>query len=185
MGRLELKQMLADEKQFDNALRIIVQEVIDSFYHQARAAYGKRIDDQDIDDIFQETLIEFVKKIKLEGVGILQSTPHAYIIGIGRKKWLEFFKKKNQYSGKLTNLLQSEQYYSIEESQMETKLLDELAVELGKLGFECQKLLKLRYWDKKKYSEILTEMPGLGNENNCKQRKLYCLKQLKKIMKVN
>lgn len=174
------------EKMFEDNLNAIAQNVAKSFYRFVKSNYKDKINKQDIDDIFQETLLEFVKKIRSKEDINFESSSEAFVMGIGKNKLKEFFNKKKLYSDRLKVLLignnspNLDESEAIQEKEAQVKLLIK---GMDKLGEECRQLLKLKYWDKKKYSEILEIMPDLGSENNCKQRKHYCLVQLKKIMK--
>jgi DNA-directed RNA polymerase specialized sigma24 family protein len=186
MNRIELEQLLAsgDKAKLDHALEPVIQKMKTTFFGYIKKNHNKQISDAEQEDLLHDSLTVFLKKLNTKGANIIHLSVEAYIMEIGKNKLKEFFTKKTNYYNRLnkwlndTNVVQED-----DDDENKEALIKRLIVKFESLGGACKQLLQLKYWDGKKHSEILQEMPELGNENNCKQRLHYCLSQLRKIMK--
>ena len=123
-------------------------------------------------------LIENAKKGKIDD---LKSTVTTYLFGIGKLMIFQKLKKE----GKTIPLEDAEKIelpedaYSEEESNLQIKMLQ---VGFKKLGEQCQKVLRLFYYEEKKLDEIQTLL-SYTNKDVLKSQKSRCLKQLKELSK--
>ncbi|AEE50589.1 RNA polymerase sigma factor [Haliscomenobacter hydrossis] len=181
MEQDDLIRMLdsGDDEQFNRALEIIIVENIGPFFSNAKKR--GEVNHEDINDVFQETMIVFSRKMKNGGTKILTSTISAYIAGIGANKWLEFFRKREACK-EFSDLFDLAEEDSDEPDDEKLVLIQQLSNNLHDLSPVCQKLLKLYYWEDLSCLEILEIMPDLRNEGNCRQRKFACIEKLRKLM---
>ena len=174
-----------DKNQFNRALAIIVNQIKGQFFSWSRKNYGlKGLKDEEIEEVFVETIIVFDRKISAGGTKILTSAINAYIFGIGKIKWLEFFRKREVYE-EFSDLLDAVLITLPDDDgpdDLKKREFEKLSNALYTLSSDCRQLLTLHYWEDLSYAEILELMPELGNANNCRQRKFYCLDKLKKIL---
>ncbi len=181
MDQGKLIQMLdsGDEEQFNRALEIIIRQNIGPFFSSAKKRAG--VNHDDINDVFQETMIVFSRKMKNGGTKILTSSFSAYIAGIGVNKWLEFFRKR-EAGEEFSDLFDLAEEDTDEPDDEKLFLINQLSNNLHALSPVCQELLKLYYWEDLSCLEIVEIMPDLRNEGNCRQRKFACIEKLRKLM---
>jgi RNA polymerase sigma factor (sigma-70 family) len=130
----------------------------------------------DAEDIFQESLIIFCRKIREENF-VLTSSLKTFLYSISRLQWLnELRKRKKEFLkdevptsteaevNEFNNYLQEEEKFKKAESA------------LMKLGEKCRKLLQLFYAQQKSFKEIADEL-DFSNEKIAKNQKYRCMEK--------
>ena len=152
---------------------------------------------EDAQDIFQETLIVFLEKLKKEDF-YLTATLKTYIVAISKNLWLnmlrknkkvtvysfvtsENFDKKNSF-----NQNEVEKYAFILSQEFEQELENEKSIlekfddYFSRLTSHCQNLLSTIVEEEKTTEEIQKEF-GYTTRHNLHNQKHKCVKQLKKV----
>jgi RNA polymerase sigma factor (sigma-70 family) len=163
----------------DLALGFLYKSVLPKVKHYIK---GNKGNDDEAKDIFQDAVINFYSKVKLnkipEDVNI-----SAYICQISKNLWINRVKRMNKSTEMphvdflrteedfLGNLITEEKTAAI------TKLLSEI-------GQECQRLLKYSVYDKLSMKEICKLM-GYSSENLAKNYNYRCKQKLIQLVMKN
>ena len=145
------------------------------------------ISGEDIDDIFQESLIVLMQKVKSGGV----VTSHdgalfSYLVQIGKLTACNLIRKKRTqslddavtFSPFLHNSEEAENEMAVDEKQqIQNDFLDKL---FSKMPSECSTLLKHFYWNHKPMDEIASIL-GMRNADSVKSKKSKCMNKIKEI----
>ncbi|WP_338812554.1 sigma-70 family RNA polymerase sigma factor [Bernardetia sp. Wsw4-3y2] len=147
---------------------------------------------EDAQDIFQETLIVFLEKLKKEDF-YLTASLKTYIIAISKNLWLNVLRKNKKttvYS--LANSDEDESEFNqkaIEailsnsfdiELENEKPMIDKLGDYFSRLTSHCQNLLSTIIEEEKSTEEIQKEF-GYTTRHNLRNQKHKCVNQLKKV----
>ena len=148
---------------------------------------------EDAQDIFQETLIVFLEKLKKDDF-YLTASLKTYIIAISKNLWFKSLRKTKKttvYSltladGSDENENRVEQYAFIlsehfdEDLENEKPLLEKFDDYFSRLTSHCQNLLSTIVEEQKTTEEIQKEF-GYTTRHNLRNQKHKCVKQLKKV----
>lgn len=148
---------------------------------------GDSISNEDIDDIFQESLIVLMQKVKSGGViSSHDGALFSYLVQIGKLKACNQVRKKIAqnldeavtFSLQLHNIAEREDEIAVDEKQqMQDELLDKL---FSRIPSECSTLLKHFYWNHKTMDEIASIL-GMRNADSAKSKKNKCMNRIKEI----
>jgi RNA polymerase sigma factor (sigma-70 family) len=132
--------------------------------------------------VYQDSIIALCENAKKGTIDNLESSLSTYLFSIGKYMIYRILKAKNKrisiaYDNQLPQVLEDEYKEVYDES--ETALLQE---NFKKLGEQCQKVLRLFYYEEKKLDEIQIEL-NYTNKDVLKSQKSRCLKQLKELIK--
>ena len=140
--------------------------------------------EEDASDIFQEAITLFYQQIQLgkfEG----RSAITTYLQGIAKNLWfsqLRKHKKINTQSIDESLPESQEDHQSLLKSQQSQVLFKRL---FSKMKEDCQKILKLAYYENLSMAEISEQFESLTNEQSARTKKYRCLKGLMSIFKKN
>ncbi len=129
-------------------------------------------------DIFQESLFEFYHNIISGRLTELVSNEKTYIFQIGKFKIINSIKKESRITY-LENLQmikgkEFEEFMQIEDQNYSNEQIKEA---ISKLPEDCQKVLKLYYFDEFDMESIAENM-GYKNADTAKSKKSTCMKKL-------
>ena len=146
-----------------------------------------KIADDDIDDIFQESLILLMQKVKSgDIVAHRDGGLFHYLVEIGKWKVRNLQRKQRMlYSDSIVvsalnaqKIDEQDAAMTIDEMQhTQDKFLDRV---LDLLPLECKTLLKLFYWNHKPMDEIASIL-GMCNADSAKSKKSKCMNKVKDI----
>lgn len=154
---------------------IIVQEFTDS-----------KLRKEDIEDIFQESLIVLMRKVKSNGLIIpREGVIFSYLVEIGKRTACNFLRKQNHLSSADAVTILAKQHYNSEDNdmaaeekqQMQNDFLDRV---FDSMPAECRQLLKLFYWERKPMDDIASIL-GMRNADSAKTKKSKCMNKFKDI----
>lgn len=171
-----------------DALKKGDEKAIRTFYNDHKNGFilfAKRynLGQDDLIDIYQDAIIALIENARKGKLDDLKSTVATYLFGIGKFMIFQKFKR----DGKTVPLDDFEKVemvyddYSEEETNLQVKMLQN---GFQKLGKQCQKVLRLFYYEEKKLDEI-QNLLGYTNKDVLKSQKSRCLKQLKKLSQQN
>ncbi len=132
-------------------------------------------------DVYQDSIIALCENAKKGTMDSLESSISTYLFSIGKYMIYKKLKQKNNtvaidYDEKLPQVIEDE---NEEENENEITLLQ---LNFKKLGEQCQKVLRLFYYEEKKLDAIQIEL-NYTNKDVLKSQKSRCLKQLKDLIK--
>jgi RNA polymerase sigma factor (sigma-70 family) len=136
----------------------------------------------DLLDVYQDSIIALCENAKKGTIDNLESSLSTYLFSIGKYMIYRRLKAQNKrisidYDNQLPQVIEDEYEEVYDEDK--TILLQE---NFKKLGEQCQKVLRLFYYEEKKLDEIQIELK-YTNKDVLKSQKSRCLKQLKDLIK--
>jgi len=136
----------------------------------------------DAEDIFQEAMTIFYKKINQDTL-VIQQNIGGYLYSIAKNLWLNRLRYQKV---RLDNKQQVIQQTDIPAASPEADFVREersqvLKTVIAKLSEDCRKILTLFYFDELKMKNVAERM-GLADEQAAKNKKYKCLKKLKSLM---
>ena len=143
------------------------------------------ISGEDIDDIFQESLIVLMQKVKSGKVASSRDGAlFSYLVQIGKLTACNQVRKKRElnmddsvtFSLHLHNI-EDDEIAVDEKQQAQNDLLDKL---FSRIPSECSTLLKHFYWHHKPMDEIASIL-GMRNADSAKSKKNKCMNRIKEI----
>jgi len=136
----------------------------------------------DLLDIYQDSIIALCENAKKGTIDNLESSLSTYLFSIGKYMIYRKLKTKN----KSISIDSDDQFPQVAEDEIdETENEDEVRLlqeNFKKLGEQCQKVLRLFYYEEKKLDVIQIEL-NYTNKDVLKSQKSRCLKQLKDLIK--
>jgi len=177
--------VLMSESQIIQAIKSGDQEGIKQLYDQ----YFKMIADliqknsgtwEDAEDIFQETLITLITKVRSTEFQ-LTSRLSSFLYAISKNMWLYRLRGEKRSSFIDTEII----HHEMEESQVPgLEIFEEkhslIAKVFDHISQECQKILKTFYFEKKALKDIGAEMKY--TEGSIRVKKSRCMESLKKLV---
>ena len=170
----------------ERAWRHICREMKPGFASILGQAFSiDKISDEDIDDIFQESLVVLMQKVKSGSVSCSRDGAlFSYLVQIGKLTACNQVRKKRAlslddtvtFSLQLHNIADDEIAVD-EKQQMQNELLDKL---FDRIPSECSTLLKHFYWNHKPMDEIASIL-GMRNADSVKSKKNKCMNRIKEI----
>lgn len=144
-----------------------------------------RLQKQDIEDIFQESLLVLMNKIKSGGMIIpREGAIFSYLVQIGKFTACNFLRKRNHLSSADAVTILDKQHY-VAEGDMATQEKQEAQNEFldrvfDSMPAECKRLLMLFYWERKPMDDIASIL-GMRNADSAKTKKSKCMNKFKEI----
>lgn len=129
-------------------------------------------------DVFQESLFEFYQNIISGRLTELVSNEKTYIFQIGKFKIINSIKKESRITY-IENLQmikgkEFEEFMQVEDQNYSN---EQIKAAISKLPEDCQKVLKLYYFDEFDMESIAENM-GYKNADTAKSKKSTCMKKL-------
>lgn len=164
-------------------------------YHNMRIGFASilmqeftdgKLRKEDIEDIFQESLIVLMRKVKSSGLVIpREGAIFSYLAEIGKRTACNFLRKQSHISSADAVTILDKQHYTGENNDMavqekqqtENEFLDRV---FDSMPAECKQLLKLFYWERKPMDDIASIL-GMRNADSAKTKKSKCMNKFKDI----
>ena len=150
----------------------------------AQTLSNSKITKEDIEDIFQESLIVLMHKAKSGGITVTrEGSIFSYLVQIGKLTACNLLRKKRCTTSEeavtiLDNLQKEVAELSVDEKQKEQdEFLDKV---FDLLPTECKALLKYFYWERKSMDDIASIL-GMRNADSAKTKKSKCMNKFKDI----
>lgn len=139
------------------------------------------ISEEDIADVYQETVICFYENIQKGKLNQLTSSLKTYLFAIGKFKIYRQI-KKNKLSYEDDLIIHSDEEIKIFEVEVSNKRQKVLKEAFNYLGKKCKKVLELYYYEGLTLDEIQNFL-NYSSKDVLKSQKSRCLKQLKELVK--
>lgn len=136
----------------------------------------------DIEDIFQESLMVLMKKVKTGGVTVSRDGAlFSYLVQIGKLTACNAIRKKRPLTPEEVitisrNLHKEEKDFEMtvtEKQQTQNEFIDRA---FDSLPDTCKTIFKKFYWERKPFDEI-ANIIGFGSEDSVKTKKSKCMKK--------
>jgi RNA polymerase sigma factor (sigma-70 family) len=166
----------------ENGLKALDNVYIDykeEFLHFSRK-FG--LLDEDLHDVYQDTIIAFYENILSGRLTELTSSLKTYIFSIGKYSIYNNLKKKGKTVALDKEYLESLDLVAIDSHFEHTEKSVKVKKALEKLGDRCQRILVLFYYHSYTIEALKNELE-YKNENVVRSHKSRCLKHLKDLIK--
>lgn len=147
---------------------------------------ANNISNEDIDDIFQDSLLVLMQRVKSGTVvSSREGALFSYLVQIGKFTACNLLRKKSPltsvdevtFSFNLHNMGEESDMAVEEMQQVQNDFIDKV---LDSLPNECRTLLKHFYWNHKPMDEIASIL-GMRNADSAKSKKSKCMNKIKEI----
>ncbi len=133
----------------------------------------------DAEDIFQDTLMVFLEKLRQDDFVLIASIK-TYIMAIAKNIWLKRLRtsyKEVEFTDKLDNKFFEEITLAIEH---ERSYWEKLRYYLPLITIHCQKIIDDIFFKEKQITQIQKEY-GYSTKHNAQNQKHKCVEQIKKV----
>ena len=143
---------------------------------------------EDIEDIFQESLLKLMEKVKSGGVTISrEGALFSYLVQIGKLTACNFIRKRKNLTSEEKVIISYNLHKEVDDVEVpvEVKQLTQdefLDRAYDSLPDTCKKIFKKYYWEHKPFDEIADTI-GYGTIDSVKTKKSKCMKQFKDFAK--
>ena len=169
----------------DRAWRFICRNMKSGFASIIGQAFSfVNISNEDIEDIFQESCIVLMQKVKSAGVAVSrEGALFSYLVQIGKLTACNLVRKRKDITSDdvvtiSDNLHKECEDISVDEKQKsQDKFLDRV---FDSLPSDCKTLLKYFYWGRKPKNQIASVL-GMRNADSAKTKKNKCMNKFKDI----
>lgn len=169
----------------DRAWRFICRNMKSGFASIIGQAFSfGNISNEDIEDIFQESCIVLMQKVKSGGVTVArEGALFSYLVQIGKLTACNLLRKRRSLTPEemvtiSDNLHNEYEDISVDEKQKtQNEFLDRV---FDSIPPECRNLLKHFYWGHKSMDEIASIL-GMRNADSAKTKKNKCMNKFKDI----
>lgn len=162
-----VKILSEKEQSLLEALRLGKTEAFEQVYKDYYVMVANMIqknsgDDQEIEDIFQETLFILVKKLRTKDF-VLTAKLGTFIYSISRNLWMQRLSKKKKDPTVLLPEEEEREFVDFAEHELEVKKQHEkkhelVAKVLQNLKEECKNIIIASFYKKLSHDEIATEL---------------------------
>lgn len=169
----------------DRAWRFICKNMKSGFASIiGQAFYSGNISNEDIEDIFQESCIVLMQKVKSGSVTVSrEGALFSYLVQIGKLTACNLIRKRKDITSEdvvtiSDNLHKEYEDISVDEKQKsQDEFLDRV---FDSLPSDCKTLLKHFYWGRKPMDQIASIL-GMRNADSAKTKKNKCMNKFKDI----
>jgi RNA polymerase sigma factor (sigma-70 family) len=151
------------------------------FYFPSTANYIKQNSgsDQDAEDIFQETIIILLNKVR-QPEFVLTSSLKTYLFSISKNLWLK--KIRNVKRLNLNTDLATIPAQHFDDEQRENNNEEKITTWLDRITANCKRILKAIFFLGEPMDSLMTKM-GWKNKHTASNQKYKCIEQIRKESK--
>lgn len=134
---------------------------------------------QDAEDLFQDTLLVFVGKVRQDDFQLTASTK-TYLMAIAKHLWLK--KMRGTALEVLFDEADNTSFYEQLQSSIdqETTYWDKLQYYLSKITAHCSRLMHDMFF-RNKSIEVIQQEYGYSTKHNAQNQKHKCIEQIRKV----
>lgn len=133
----------------------------------------------DAEDIFQDTMIVFLGKLRQDDF-LLTASIKTYIMAISKNLWLKRLRNANRET-ELSDIYDNKFYEEINDAiEQEKNYRDKLQNYMHKISNHCQGLIHDIFF-KEKAIEKIQQKYGYTTKHNAQNQKHKCIEQIKKV----
>ena len=169
----------------DRAWRLICRNMKSGFASIIGQAFSfGNISNEDIEDIFQESCIVLMQKVKSGGVAVSrEGALFSYLVQIGKLTACNLVRKRKDITTENVVTISDNLHKEYEDSSVDEKqksqdeFLDRV---FDSLPSDCRTLLKHFYWGRKPMDRIASVL-GMRNADSVKTKKNKCMNKFRNI----
>lgn len=148
----------------------------DEFIVWSKSTY--KTTEEQAKDAFQEAVLDFHQNVISGHLTELSSTIKTYLFQIGKHKLLNIQKKESRMTyHEALHLIKNGEMESFMEEENKAYSQEQISKAIEKLPEDCQKVLKLFYFNEYDMESIAREM-NYKNADTAKAKKSLCMKRL-------
>lgn len=178
----ELLEAIESGKDINPAIMYLYEQHSESISSFIASKGGSR---QDGEDIFQETVVAFIKIVK-NGSYRKEASIRTFLISVSKNIWYNEIKKR-QSTGNREKVFENSRETiedDISHHIADLEMKKNFRTLLDRMGEPCKKLLLLFYYENLSMKELLEHLP-YENEQVIRNKKYKCLKQLTTLVQTN
>lgn len=183
-------QILHGIIQNDNHVwRYICRSMKPGFIKVLDAAFPfSKLTNEDIEDIFQESLIKLMEKVKSGGVtASREGSIFSYTVQIGKLTACNFIRKRRCLTSDEEVIVSRNLHKEVEDFDVPVEVKQQTQEEFLDRAYDslpdtCKKIFRQYYWERKPFDEIADTI-GYGTIDSVKTKKSKCMKQFKDFAK--
>lgn len=143
---------------------------------------------EDIEDIFQESLLKLMEKVKSGGVTASRDGAlFSYIVQIGKLTACNFIRKRKNLTSEEEVMISRNLHKEAGDIEVPVEVKQQTQDEFLDRAYDslpetCKKIFKKYYWERKPFDEIADAI-GYGTIDSVKTKKSKCMKQFKDFAK--
>ena len=143
---------------------------------------------EDIEDIFQESLLKLMEKVKSGGVTALrEGAVFSYLVQIGKLTACNFIRKRRGLTSDEEVIVSRNLHKEVDDVEVPVEVKQQTQDEFLDRAFDslpdtCKTIFKKFYWERKPFDEIADTI-GYGTIDSVKTKKSKCMKQFKDFAK--
>jgi len=164
------------------------EQVLNQLYRQTRESFlswglkNYNCSSEEVIEVFQKAFTVLYFNVRDGKLTEMSSTMETYLIGVGKRLFLEHFRKRAKAGQSLDEVPETAAldvtYLHQETQNHRQKVTAQL---LQQLGESCRQILNLFYFRKFSMEAIAEEM-GYKNDKVAKKKKYECLKRLREMV---
>lgn len=173
----------------DRAWRYICRNMKSGFTSIIGQSFSKgRLDAADIEDIFQESILILMQKVKRGGVTVSrEGALFSYLVQIGKLTACNFIRKRRNLTSDEEVIISRNLHKETDDVEVPVEVKQQTQDEFLDRAFDslpdtCKKIFKKYYWERKPFDEIADTI-GYGTIDSVKTKKSKCMKQFKDFAK--
>ena len=143
---------------------------------------------EDVDDIFQESLVILMQKVKSDGVTVSrEGAVFSYLVQIGKLTACNFIRKRRGLTSDEEVIVSRNLHKEVEDIEVPVEVKQQTQDEFLDRAYDslpdtCKKIFKQYYWERKPFDDIADSI-GYGTIDSVKTKKSKCMKQFKDFAK--
>ena len=147
-----------------------------------------KLTNEDLEDIFQESLLKLMEKVKSGGVTVSrEGALFSYLVQIGKLTACNFIRKRKNLTSEEKVIVSRNLHKEVDDIEVPVEVKQQTQDEFldkayDSLSDTCKKIFKKYYWEHKPFDEI-ADIIGYGTIDSVKTKKSKCMKQFKDFAK--
>ena len=147
-----------------------------------------KLTNEDIEDIFQDSLLKLLEKVKNGGVTVSrEGAIFSYLVQIGKLTACNFIRKRKNLTSEEGVMISRNLHKEVDDIEVPVEVKQQTQDEFLDRAYDslpetCKKIFKKYYWEHKPFDEIADTI-GYGTIDSVKTKKSKCMKQFKDFAK--
>ena len=173
----------------DRAWRYIFRNMKPGFSKILGDAFSlTKLTNEDLEDIFQDSLLKLMEKVKNGGVTVSrEGALFSYLVQTGKLTACNFIRKRKNLTSEDEVIISRNLHKEAEDIEVPVEVKQQTQDEFLDRAYDslpdtCKKIFKQYYWEHKPFDEIANTI-GYGTIDSVKTKKSKCMKQFKDFAK--
>lgn len=148
-----------------------------------------KLTNEDLEDIFQDSLLKLMEKVKSGGVTVSrEGALFSYLVQIGKLTACNFIRKRKNLTSEEKVIISYNLHKEVDDVEVPVEVKQQTQDEFLDRAYDslpdtCKKIFKQYYWERKPFDDIADSI-GYGTIDSVKTKKSKCMKQFKDFAKI-